>query len=347
MDLLEKATKNIKDILITNYKIKNKDKIILVFDEKSTLSSILKEASKNAIKELKNESEFLDFYSYEDSNEIAEYVFNNTKKEDIIIIIQSTSFRVSKYRWRNELCNRGLKVVEFGHLNKVCENEIPVYIKSLDCDFEHYKKITSKIIPLIDKAKEIKFVSMDNSVLKYEGKMDRCIKNSGELWEQTNWTTRFPIGEIISESLDLSTLNGLAQIYAFPETKNITTQYVEPFSCTIKNGLLVNHNGPKEFGEIIEMIKTENEEKEVFVRELGLGLNRGIKRFDVLSEPMAYERHEGLHFSIGMKHGMYQKKLWPKYGKKFYQRYHIDIYINVKEIFIDDELIYTYEKGYF
>jgi len=346
MNILEKATINIKDILITNYKIEKNNKVIIVYDEKSILSSILKEASKLALKELKNDYEEIEFFE-EDSENIADLVFEKTKKEDIIILIQSTSFRVSKYRWRNELCFRGLKVVEFGHLHKVKEDEIMTFIKSLDCDFEHYVKITNKIIPLIEKSKKIKFISTDGSILKYEKEMDKCLENIGQLWNQTNWTTRFPIGEIISEAKDLSTLNGEMLIYGYPKTDGQITVFTQPFKCKIENGFVISHEGPKEFEEIIEMIKKENEENLVYVRELGLGLNRGIKRFDLISEPMAYERVEGLHFSLGMKHGMYQKKLWPKYGKNFYQRYHIDIFIDVKEIFIDGIKIFDAEKGYF
>jgi len=346
MNLLEKATKNIKDILITNYKIVNLTKVLVIFDENSTLSSLLKNASILALEELKQEFELVDFY-LKDSDFIADYVFENSKKSDVILTIQSSSFRVSKYRWRNELCNRGLKVCEFGQLGKVKDDEIERFINSLTTDFDHYEKISNKIIPLINLSKEIKIISTNNSILKYSGKMDKCLKNTGALWEQTNWTTRFPIGEIICESLDLTTLNGKFLGYAYPSIKDQTTQFTKPFKCEIKEGLFISNDGPKEFKEIIELIKTENEEKEVFVRELGLGLNRNIKRFGCISEPMAYERVEGLHFSLGMKHGMYQKKLWPKYGKKFHQKFHIDIFVDVKEIYIDDELVFTYNQGYF
>jgi hypothetical protein len=47
-----------------------------------------------------------------------------------------------------------------------------------------------------------------------------------------------------------------------------------------------------------------------------------------------------------MKHGLYQKKLWPKYGKDFHQKYHIDVYVNLKNMYFNDKLVYTYPKGF-
>ncbi|MCA9459316.1 MAG: hypothetical protein KC550_02090 [Nanoarchaeota archaeon] len=349
MDLLERATTNAKDILEVNYRVVNSNKIFIIYDRECGLSILIKDAFEKACILLGNEFELIDFYSYEDKYDLlVEKLNKEASKEDIAVLIQSSSFRVSKYRWRNELCDRGLKVVEFGHLDKMNnEAEIERFVNSITCDYEHYEKISNKLMSMIEKSKSIKVVSGDGSVLLYSGKMDKCLRNTGSLWEQTNWTTRFPIGEVISEALDLSTLNGEMMIYSFPNIEEQRTVFCEPFKCKIEDGLVVSHEGGEDFEKLYEMIKTENEEGDVFVREFGLGLNRHIKRYDMISDSMAYERQEGLHFSLGMKHGMYQKKLWPKYGKKFYQRYHIDVYVDVNEIFIDDTLVYTKDKGYF
>ena len=78
MNILQKATKNLKDILITNYRIESKTKVLIIYDEKSTLSSLLKEASKLALEELKNTYEMLDFYSKDQEN-IVENIEENYK----------------------------------------------------------------------------------------------------------------------------------------------------------------------------------------------------------------------------------------------------------------------------
>lgn len=344
MNIEDKAKLNAKNILINNYKIESQTKVMIIYDDDSRLGLTLKNGFEKALEELDNEFELVDFNKIE-AEKILENLENNYDDKDVVVLIQSTSFRVSKYRWRNELCDRGFKVVEFGHLKNMDE-EIEAFVESITDDFEHYEKISKKLVEKIGKAKEIKIISTDGSELKYSGPMDKCMRNTGALWEQTNWSTRYPIGEVISESLDLKTLNGEFLGYAYPSTKIITT-YCEPFKCVVKDGFLISNQGPEEFQKIIEMIKTENERGDVYVREFGLGLNRHIKRDTKLSDPLAYERVEGLHFSLGMKHGMYQKKLVKEFGKKFYQRYHIDLYVDIKEMYMDDVLVYTIEKGYF
>jgi hypothetical protein len=344
MNLQEKAILNAKNILINNYKIESKNKVLAIYDKESNLSNLLEHAFSFATKELENKYESIDFNS--NSQEKILKQIEQYNKEDIVILIQSTSFRVSNYRWRNELCNLGFKVIEFGHLNKM-DNEVENFIESLTDDFNHYNEISTKLMNNLEKSNEIKIISTDNSQIIFSGAMDKCIRNIGTLWEQTNWTTRYPIGEVITESLDLETLNGEILVYAFPSIDKQITTYVKPFKMKIENGYVTKHEGPKEFHQIIELIKKENDKELIFVRELGMGLNRHIKKDTKLSDPLAYERVEGMHFSIGMKHGMYQKKLWKTWGKKFHQKFHIDVYIDIKEMYIDNQLSYTQEKGYF
>lgn len=345
-ELEHNLTKNCKDILTTYYKINENNKVLIVYDNQTNLNKLMQNSFKTAIKELNNEQFELDFDNIE-PEEIVEFIDNNLQKEDIVILLQSASFRVSKYRWRNELCDRGLKVIEFNQLRKMKENEYETFVNSLTCDFEHQEKIANFLVEKISKSKNIKFICENGSICEYKGEMDKCLKNVGELWNQTNWASKFPIGEVISEGKDLSILNGELEIYAYPDLKTQETIFCEPFTAKIENGFMISHTGNKEFNELFELIKTENEEGLVYVRELGLGLNRFIPRLNRLGDSISYERQEGLHFSLGMKHGMYQKKLWPKYGKKFYQRYHIDVYINIKEILIDNLSVYTNKKGFF
>lgn len=335
---------NLKDILKNDYNLKSDDRIIIVFDLNSKLSKILHFNFFTLSSKLQNEFIFIEF----DESKLDEIVLEiekKTKIDDIVVLIQSNSFRVSKFRWRNELCSIGLKVIEFGHLNKMLDNEIETFISSLTYDYPHYEKLNSKLVPMIKNANEIKIVSNNGNIAKYEGKMDEIILNDGNYEGNTNYGSRYPIGEIVSEALDLSNLNGKIEVYAFPNLSQ-ETEFVEPFEIEIEDGFVISHNGPKNFDELIEMIKTEHPKGKVYVREFGLGTNRHISRMSRLGDPIAYERQEGLHFSLGMKHGIYQKKLWPKYGKKFFQRFHIDVYVNLKELYVDGELVYEQNKGF-
>jgi hypothetical protein len=346
MDLEEnkQLISNCKAILKNDYEISISSRVLIIYDTETTLAQELKKSFAKACEELANSYDCLDFkhFNLETFKEELEW---NYKKGDIIILLQSTSFRVSKFRWRNELCSKGFKVLEMGQLRKIKENEIPTFINSLHNDKEHYFQVTNKIIPLLKKASTLTIISENGSIVNYTGKLDEIYTNIGDLKHQSQFGSRYPIGEIVSEAKDLSTVSGVIEVYAYPNLQQETT-FVEPFTCSIKDGLVISHTGPQEFEEIIQMIQTEHPEGKVYVRELGLGLNRGIKRFSRLGDPISYERQEGLHFSLGMKHGLYQKKLWPIYGKKFYQRYHIDVYVNVKEIYCDDTKIFENGKGY-
>lgn len=65
---------------------------------------------------------------------------------------------------------------------------------------------------------------------------------------------------------------------------------VEPFEMVIENGkVLPSENFPPEFAQIYAMIR-DNENNEVCVRELGLGLNPAISSDHHLSDINFHER---------------------------------------------------------
>ena len=342
--MIEQITTHIKNILLYNCKIKSSARVMIIYDEQTQLSKIMKQGIEQACENLAHSFDPFDFDKTPlDTiiNDIDEFY----REDDIVFLVQSTSFRASKFRWRNELCSRGLTVIEFGQLRKIKEEEYQGYIDSLTYDYPHYKEISKKLTNHINKAQTTTIICRNGSKIKYSGVLDKPIVNDGDFSKQKNKGSRFPIGEVITEGKELNTLNGEIEVYAYPNNNQETT-FVQPFTCKIKNGLLVEHNGNKEFEEIVESIKTEHPKGWVYVREFGLGLNRFIKRFARIGDPISYERQEGLHFSLGMKHGMYQKKLWPVYGKKFNQKYHVDVYVNVDKIYFDDELVFQYPGGF-
>lgn len=342
-ELLEKLKTNCEHILVDNYNIKKENKTVIIYDEETKLAKILTSGYEEALKSLS--FEFISFNFFSKEHEETKEIIDNLNPEDLVILIQSSSFRMSKYRWRNLLFQANLKVIEHPQLEKNLDTEIKTYINSLNYDLDYYKKTSKFLISKLENAKNIKIISSDGSIAEYTGPMDRVFDNMANFEGKENWGTRFPVGEVLTESLDLKDLNGDVLLYCYPDLTH-RTQIVEPFKCYIENGILISHKGPKGFDEVIQMIKEENEEKEVFIRELGLGINRSIKKFDRLGDISSYERLVGLHFSLGMKHGIYQKKLWPKYGKKFYQRFHIDVFVDLKEILIDEEKIYEEGKGW-
>jgi len=83
----------------------------------------------------------------------------------------------------------------------------------------------------------------------------------------------------------------------------------------------------------------DNENGEVLVRELGLGLNPAPSTETPLSDINFHERKIGIHLSIGKKHGLYGKKL----PKTEVQRFHIDIFLALESMYVGD--VKVFEDG--
>jgi aminopeptidase len=75
------------------------------------------------------------------------------------------------------------------------------------------------------------------------------------------------------------------------------------------------------------------------VRELGFGLNNAISNTTPLSDINFHERKTGIHLSLGKKHGIYGKKL----PKTEVQRFHIDVFIALRAVYVDDKRVF--EEG--
>jgi hypothetical protein len=90
-----------------------------------------------------------------------------------------------------------------------------------------------------------------------------------------------------------------------------------------------------EFREVLDIIRRD--EGEVWVRELGFGLNRAFTRERRVSDIGTYERMCGIHLSLGAKHGVYPK---PGFKRKD-ARYHIDVFAVTDAVYLGDERVYA------
>jgi hypothetical protein len=90
-----------------------------------------------------------------------------------------------------------------------------------------------------------------------------------------------------------------------------------------------------EFEAVLEMIKAE--EEVVWVRELGLGLNRAFSRENRVSDMGTFERMCGIHLSLGAKHGIYGKEGFKRNSGKF----HIDVMLDTSTFDIDDRVVFS------
>jgi len=259
-------------------------------------------------------------------------------KEDVVILIQDRSFRLSDFRIRLDLKNKGIYVIEHNHIDHTTSSEeIETYVKALQYDGNYFESVASMMQKKLGTSSEVKIVSCDGSELTYSGPVESVKKNIGDL--HANLGSFYPIGEVFTEPVDLESVSGEFLVYAFPNLQ-YKTIIVDPFKVIVRKGKVVSHNGPKEFSEIIDLIKTENSDEKVWIREMGFGLNRNIGKNKPLTFVSAHERQQGYHISLGLKHGVFRKKI----PKKVNQRFHIDMFVDVSKMLIDGECVFSEEK---
>ncbi len=338
--MLEITTKNIleKNLEILNEPY-SKNKVIFVYDTDSKLAKILSEAY---IKNLKNYKNL----------DIEIINFNEIKKEDLkekllslrqnstVILVQSTNFRIEDFRIRLTLHKAWVWCLEHNHLAYIKDEEIENYISAIEYKTPYYNKLSNKLKEISDSAKTLTIISKSGDKLVFEGWFEDMKQNTWDYTGKNRWWS-MPVWENFTEIKDFSLANWIVEIRAYPDTKMLVHFPKEPFKLEIKESKIISwsDNTPKEFVEILEMIK-KNEDNEIFVRELWFGLNNWISWEKTLSDVNAFERIAGFHLSLWKKHWIYRKK----FPRKVTQRYHIDIFPNTDKIFFDEKLIFENDK---
>lgn len=120
----------------------------------------------------------------------------------------------------------------------------------------------------------------------------------------------FPIGEVISESFDLSKLSGVCDVFGYPDPhKNISFVKPTPFQMTISDGKVValSGNAPQDFVDLWTLVK-QTEKGCCYVRELGIGLNPYVGVKHMLADVTSFERQWGIHLSLGLRHPLFVKQ---------------------------------------
>ncbi len=154
-----------------------------------------------------------------------------------------------------------------------------------------------------------------------------------------NMGGQFPIGEVFTEATELTSLNGRTNVIAFGDTNYNVNIPPKPITIIIENGQIVRtQNSTEEFEAVLEMIRAE--EEIVWVRELGLGLNRAFSKERYVTDMGTFERMCGLHLSLGAKHGIYAKEGMKRNSGKF----HIDVMLDTDTLSIDDTVVFDGEK---
>lgn len=327
------------NILENNLKI-NDDRyknnpIIFVYDSNSPLS---RELSAWYIKSLENNknAEIINFDEI-DNNSLKEKLLD-LKENSTVVLVQSTNFRLEDFRIRVSLHKAWVGCLEHNHLAYIKDDEIENYADVIEYKTPYFEELSEKLKNLSDNAESMTFICNDWSKFELTWWFEDMKQNTWNYeWKNRWWS--FPIWENFTEIIDFSKANWELSIYAYPNEK-LEVEHVKPFKIYIKESLIeCSEEAPVFFKDLIQKVK-DSEDWECYLRELWFWLNNWISREKRLSDVNAYERVAGFHVSLWKKHGIYRKK----FHRKVTQRYHIDIFPDIFEIYIDNKLIFKDEK---
>ncbi len=322
------AEKNVSDIVAHAVLHTTTQSAVVVYDEQTELAKILTEAYRSCVSGAK----FIHF-DQESPADILE-AFAPLKASDLVVLIQSASFRLGAFRIRVDLFARGIKVIEHPHLATMLPAEIPAYIDSLAYDPVYLRGIGHALKTQLDTATRA-VVDSGGEKLTFESGLESAKLNVGDYSQTKNVGGQFPIGEVFTEARDLTAVNGRVRIFAFGDTTFKVNKPAKPITLVIRGGKVVEAlDSTAEFDQVLANIRRD--ETDVWVRELGLGLNRALTPDRIVSDIGTYERMCGVHLSLGAKHTIYKK---PAFSRS-QARHHVDIFVATESVLLNESIVY-------
>jgi hypothetical protein len=323
------ATTHLRDVLAYAFEHGPAHRALVVFDSRTALSRALTKAYRRNLPD----ALFIDFDAMAPADILA--TFSTLAPSDLVALVQSSNFRLDGYRLRVELFKLALKVIEHVHLGRMPGAQGEHYIEALAYDPAYYRGVGSALKQRIDVATRAE-VHGNGNVLVFDSPLEAAKLNVGDYSGMLNVGGQFPIGEVFTESRDLEAVNGRAQVHVFGDTAFLVNRPDAPITLIIERGRVVGtENATPAFQEVLDIITRD--EGEVWVRELGFGMNRAFTRARWVDDIGTYERMCGIHLSLGAKHGVYTK---PGFKRKD-ARYHVDVFAVTDAVYLDGERIYA------
>jgi aminopeptidase len=251
-----------------------------------------------------------------------------------VVLIQSTSFRLDAFRIRVELFKRSLKVIEHPHLERMTGEEALTYIDSLAYDPVYFRGVGNALKARLDRA-EIGIIDSDGAQLIFPSGFEPAKLNVGDYRNMHNVGGQFPIGEVFTEARELESVHGRVRISIFGDTTFSVNKPDQPITLLVNNGRVTGAlESTPAFDQVLANIRAD--EGEVWLRELGLGLNKAFTQDRMVRDIGTFERMCGVHLSLGAKHGSYNK---PEI-KKSVARHHVDVFVLTNTVTLDNEVVY-------
>ncbi|MES2130130.1 MAG: hypothetical protein V4463_22905 [Pseudomonadota bacterium] len=302
---------------------------LVVFDTRTGLARALAEGYRRNLPK----ASFVDFDSV--TPEHVRAAFARMQAGELVVLVQSTNFRLDGFRIRVELFKLGLKVIEHVHLSRMPGAQGEHYIEALAYDPAYYRGVGHALKQRIDSASRA-VVRGGGCELVFDSPLEPAKLNVGDYRAMHNVGGQFPIGEVFTEALDLEAVNGRVQVHVFGDTAYLVNRPDAPITLLIEKGRVVAaEDATPEFARLLATITAD--EGEVWVRELGFGMNRAFTRERRVNDIGTYERMCGIHLSLGAKHGVYPK---PGFKRKD-ARYHVDVFAVTDAVYLDAEQVYA------
>ena len=327
------AEKNINELITHVFKHSSPHKAVVVFDTGCELACTLTQAYRHSLPDAR----FVDFNQHKPEAVLA--VLADLNASDLVVLLQSTNFRLEAFRIRVELFKRGLKVIEHPHLSRMVGNEVAYYIDALAYDPVYFRGVGNRLKTIIDQAQSGCLDSggsqFPDARLFIDSTFESAKLNVGDYSEMQNIGGQFPIGEVFTEARNLEAVHGRVRIFAFGDTQYRVNRPVVPITLIVEKGqVIATEDSTPEFDAVLAKIRAD--EQVVWLREIGLGLNRAFTKDRSVSDIGSYERMCGVHLSLGAKHGVYGK---PNF-KRGDGTYHIDVFAVTEQLMFDDQVIY-------
>lgn len=327
--LISTAERHLGGLLRDVFKHTDQERAVIVFDTRCLLSTILMEGYKRCL----SHAQLIDFDAHAPKE--VRGILEALQPSDLVVLIQSTSFRLDAFRLRVELFKLKLKVIEHPHLSRMSEDEAPYVIDSLAYDGAYYRHVGRALQAKID-ASPMGILDSGGELLVYGSPFESAKVNIGDYTGMNNWGGQFPLGEVFTEAQDLRAVHGRVRIYCFGDVTYKINTPETPITLIIEEGQVIGcENSTPAFDLILSNIRRD-EGGVVWIRELGFGLNRAFSKTRTVADTGTYERMCGVHISLGAKHGTY--------GKPGFKRrdglYHVDVFADTHTFSLGNEVVY-------
>ncbi|MEM7518084.1 MAG: hypothetical protein AAF368_14325, partial [Planctomycetota bacterium] len=326
---VDRAARNLRGVLEVPFQHRREDRTLVVYDSESELAVLLTEGYRGAVPE----GDFLPFKGEAPEQILA--AFDELEAGDLVVLVQSTSFRLDAFRIRLELFKRDLKVIEHPHLARMTGKEAEYYVDSLEYDAEYYRGVGRALQRRIDESQSC-VIESGGERLVYPKGFEPAKVNIGDYAGMKNTGGQYPIGEVFTESKDLEAVYGRVQVSFFGDTSFTVNRPPSPMTLLVERGRVTEvQNSTPEFDRVLEEIR--DHEGEVWLRELGFGMNRAFSAERVVTDIGTFERMCGVHLSLGAKHATYNK---PQIRKRS-ARFHVDVFVLPDAVLLGEDCIYS------